>query len=140
MGKGGGSHDGDDEPRGYYPGLLRMIFGPCALHTHTLKHLAIARGFKNVDQLLASLGKKAHEISLKEAMAMLQEESHEEFMESGMSYFYSPGKGYRPCNQLLEEFLKPKEPHLINVYRRNLMKYCGYTKEELYSLKLKGKQ
>ncbi|KAK9749790.1 hypothetical protein RND81_02G150400 [Saponaria officinalis] len=118
-----------------HPGLLRMIFGPSPLHTHTLKHLAIARGFKNVDELLASLGKKAHEISLKEAMAMLEEASLDEYIESNISYYYRPGKGYRPCNQLLEKFLKPKEPHLINVYRRNLMKYCGYTKEELYSLK-----
>ncbi|XP_074273481.1 uncharacterized protein LOC141597061 isoform X1 [Silene latifolia] len=120
-------------------GFHTRIFGPPPVTMVALNRVAIARGLRDVDELLGCLGKQVHEVSTKEAIQLLREEcSPEEFQDVGLTYLYGPGKGYRPCNDLLKEYLKgikeSDSPGLTRVRLKELKKYCGYTDDELSSL------
>ncbi|KAH9623649.1 hypothetical protein KSS87_011327 [Heliosperma pusillum] len=138
-GRGGGGGGGRMKLPRFMRGFTNRIFGPPRGMADAFDQLAIARGLRDADELLGRLGKQVDELSFKESLDLLRKEcSPEEFEDIERTWFYRPGKGYGPCNDLLKKYLKgikESDGPGFTAYRlKQLKKYCGYTDAELNSL------
>ncbi|KAK9734473.1 hypothetical protein RND81_04G142200 [Saponaria officinalis] len=141
MGRGGGGRGGGGG--GNFKGIPRFqfltgFFGPSYgdLIFFGPSRVAIEKGLRYMNELLAVLGKKAYEISNKEALDILYMECSSDVSEQVSTLIYHPGKGYEKCNRLVQMYIEAKRPSLRSIRRENLIKYCGYTDEELRQLKV----
>ncbi|KAH9626206.1 hypothetical protein KSS87_000085 [Heliosperma pusillum] len=133
MGRGRGGGGGGGGGGSVGGARLFGIGGPAPDTKVILRRLAIAKGLRDADELLVKLGKKDDYVSYKEAIVMLRDElGSDAVIDQLSSMHYGRGKGYYNCNYTLDRYLKSiNDTHTWTRGYRDLIKYCGYTKDEL---------